>query len=265
MKKIIKTVATTMMLIQIFAISSLNAFASFDKPDERILIEGELVDSISKDGETLVSAREICDILGGVVSWHTLACDITIFHDNNLYKPKYSLHENKAYISLNSMNNIFKLESSYSSDYFVTSLSTNNANAFITDIRNTIPTYEDYTYEDLLWLSKIVHAEANGEDYPSKLAVASVILNRVDDGSYPNNIYNVIFDNKHGVQFTPTKNGSIYNTPSTESFLAALETLEGKRIKENALFFVNPKAASSSWVSRNRDFAFTSGNHNFYY
>jgi N-acetylmuramoyl-L-alanine amidase len=75
----------------------------------------------------------------------------------------------------------------------------------------------------------------------------------------------VIFDNKSGVQFTPTVNGSIYNTPSSESFLAAFEVLEGKRNAENALFFINPRYAKSSWVSRNRKYAFTLENHDFYY
>lgn len=261
MKKITNRIFTMLLAFQVF---TTNVYATnFTTPNERVVINGQAVDSITQGLTSAVAVREVCDIFGAVVTWHTAACDITIFYNNNLYKPAYSLHENKAYISLESANNIFNLKNSYSSDYHVSELYSTGFGS--SNLRNTMPTFDGYTAEDLTWLSQIVHAEANGEDYPSKLAVASVILNRVDDGSYPDSIYSVVFDNKHGVQFTPTINGSIYNTPSTESFLAALETLEGKRIKENALFFINPRTASSSWVSRNRDFAFTSGNHNFYY
>ena len=91
------------------------------------------------------------------------------------------------------------------------------------------------------------------------------MLNRVASKQYPNTIYGVIFDFRHGIQFTPAYTGTIYNSPSAESVIAAKVCLEGYETVDGALFFFNPKIATSNWISQNRPFAKTIGNHNFYY
>lgn len=121
-----------------------------------------------------------------------------------------------------------------------------------------------YNADDLYWLSRIIHAEAKGEPLLGKVAVGTVVLNRVKSSLFPNSVYNVIFDKKNGVQFTPTANGTIYNTPSAESIIAAKLCLDGASISDRALFFVNEALAQSSWVSDNRQFIVTVGNHKFY-
>ncbi len=124
----------------------------------------------------------------------------------------------------------------------------------------------NYTSEDLYWLSRIVNAEARGESYQAKVAVANVILNRVASKEYPDTIKSVIFDKKFGVQFQPVSNNAIYQAPSQECTNAALEALENADKKTSgALFFINPRIAQSSWVSSNRKFAFRLENHDFYY
>lgn len=128
-----------------------------------------------------------------------------------------------------------------------------------------IPRFLDYSEEDLKWLSRIIHAEARGEPYEAMLAVGNVVLNRVASPMYPDTVRDVIFDRRSGIQFTPTVNGSINNSPSTASFLAAIEVLEGKQNAEGALFFKNPHIVRSSWASRNRPFAFSLSNHDFFY
>lgn len=239
-----------------------SVFANDDlsKPNTRVVVNNKVLTSISYN--ELLPIREVCENLNAVVNWNTSANSVIISYNGKFYQPEFTLIGNTSYCSKDVITNIFGVSIAYDSTYRAISISS-NVNSL--DLRNILPTYNGYSKEDLDWLSKIIHAEANGEDYASKLAVGSVILNRVADGSYPSTIKGVIFDTKHGVQFTPTANGSIYNNPSSDSYLAALETLEGKRIKENALFFINPTIAKSSWVSRNRDFAFASGNHNFYY
>ena len=123
---------------------------------------------------------------------------------------------------------------------------------------------EYYNSDDLYWLSRIIHAEAKGEPLLGKVAVGTVVLNRVRSSLFPNSIYNVIFDKKNGIQFTPTANGTIYNNPSAESIIAAKICLDGGSISEKALFFVNEALAQSSWVSDNRQFIVAVGNHKFY-
>lgn len=121
-----------------------------------------------------------------------------------------------------------------------------------------------YDSNDLLWLARIIQAEASGESFNGKLAVGNVILNRVASSEFPNTIYNVIFDRKWGVQFSPTSDGSIYNTPSTESYLAAKAALEGYTLSSSILYFLNPRIAQSFWITSNRPYAFSIGNHDFY-
>lgn len=126
------------------------------------------------------------------------------------------------------------------------------------------PSTPSYSEKDLYWLSRIIQAEAGGESYKGQLAVGSVVLNRVKSKSFPNTVYGVIFDRKGGVQFSPVSSGTIYNTPSSSAVKAAKQCLEGYRVSEDVLFFLNPKIATSSWIQKNRTYAFTIGNHDFY-
>ena len=121
-----------------------------------------------------------------------------------------------------------------------------------------------YREDEVYWLARIISAEARGESFKGKIAVGNVILNRVRSNLFPNTIYSVIFDRKYGVQFSPILNGSIYQTPTKESIIAAKVCLEGYSLSNETLYFVNPKAAPDSWISKNRVHSFTVGNHAFY-
>ena len=121
-----------------------------------------------------------------------------------------------------------------------------------------------YDANDVYWLSRIIHAEARGEPFLGKIAVGNVVINRVKSSSYPNSVYGVIFDRKYGTQFSPVSIGTIYNTPSAESVLAAKICLEGYTLSDEILFFVNPRYATSTWIERTRPYAFTIGGHEFY-
>ena len=122
-----------------------------------------------------------------------------------------------------------------------------------------------YNSDEVFWLARIIHAESEGEPLLGKIAVGNVVLNRVKSAYYPNTIYGVIFDRKYGVQFSPILDGTIYNTPGYNSVLAAKICLEGYDVVGGAFFFLNTKLATSSWIPKNRDYAFTIGNHDFYY
>jgi len=123
---------------------------------------------------------------------------------------------------------------------------------------------ETYDEKDLYWLSRIIHAEAQGESMDGKIAVGNVVLNRVDDKDFPNDVYSVIFDTNHGVQFTPTANGTIYNNPSPDSIKAAKLALDSYSIVANCLYFVNPVLSPSSWAEQNRPFYKKIENHLFF-
>ena len=122
-----------------------------------------------------------------------------------------------------------------------------------------------YNADELYWLSRIISAESKSEPFRGQIAVGNVVLNRVASPQFPNSIYAVIFDRKHGVQFSPTVNGSIHHTPSADAVRAAKICLEGVTLSPGILYFFNPRIAQSHWISKNRTYAFRIGGHEFYY
>jgi len=77
-------------------------------------------------------------------------------------------------------------------------------------------------------------------------------------------VYDVIFDNDNGVQFTPTVNGAIHEEPNEDSVTAAKLCLDGYRISDQVLYFLNPDLASNFWVPQNCTYIMTIGDHDFY-
>ena len=121
-----------------------------------------------------------------------------------------------------------------------------------------------YREDAVYWLSRIINAESRGEPLLGQIAVGGVVLNRVDSSLYPNTIWGVIFDKKYGVQFSPILDGSIYGEPTYTSILAAKICLEGFSLSDDTLFFLYPGASTSSWIPKNREYAFSIGKHDFY-
>lgn len=237
--------------------------------DIKIIVYGEVMSLSNKGvkrGNTVyIPVREVCEMLGADVRWDLGNKLAAILYDSKAYVPDIVIIKNKAFTEAEAIEGIFDCSVETMNNINVVAINRKGKSLSVSELVKIMPTYGAYSKDDLEWLAKIVHAEAKGEDYESKLAVANVILNRVHSPLYPNTIRGVIFDKKAGVQFTPTANGSIYNNPSSDSYLAAIEALEGNNNAQYALFFINPKIAKSTWVSQNREFAFALGNHNFYY
>lgn len=121
-----------------------------------------------------------------------------------------------------------------------------------------------YNSDAVYWLSRIISAESRGESLLGQIAVGSVVMNRVKSPLYPNTIWGVIFDRKYGVQFSPILDGSIYNAPTSSAVVAAKICLEGFNVNQGALFFLYPRASTSSWIPNNRTYLFSIGKHDFY-
>lgn len=82
--------------------------------------------------------------------------------------------------------------------------------------------------EDLELMACIIQCEAEGEPYEGKLAVGSVVLNRVASSSFPNTIMGVIYQNG---QFSPVASGRMAARlaagANSECYQAAREVLSG--------------------------------------
>lgn len=133
-----------------------------------------------------------------------------------------------------------------------------SGNAYITDGDGF------YDQTDLYWLSRIISAESRGQSLYGMIAVGSVVLNRVDSSNYPDSVYDVIFDTKHGVQFTPVSNGTVYDEPTELSIIAAKICLDGYRVNGSIMYFINDALATNSWVADNCKYVMTIGDHDFY-
>ncbi len=194
--------------------------------------------------ESLMSAR---------IGERYLECDGRYIYSGNVNK----IIDGSTYVPLRSVAKIFGAEVSWDATA-KTALVKRGGEAFVSGD-------EFYNKDDLYWLSKIISAESAGEPLIGKIAVGNVVLNRVRNEEYPNSIYEVIFDQKDGVQFTPVANGTINNEPTEESIMAAKICLEEYRLSNhNILFFLNPQISTSTWVPDNRDFVMTIGRHDFY-
>ena len=123
---------------------------------------------------------------------------------------------------------------------------------------------EYYDSTDLYWLSRIISAEAKGEPFAGQIAVGNVVLNRVRSSQFPNTVKGVIFDTKYGTQFSPVASGTIYQTPTGSSIMAAKICLEGYSLSSGMIYFYNPSIATSNWIGRTRPYIMTIGNHKFY-
>ncbi|MFA1509024.1 cell wall hydrolase [Priestia aryabhattai] len=147
-------------------------------------------------------------------------------------------------------------------EYGVTVKQLKEANHKSTDSINsnetlTIPNSISESDKDLL--ARLVQAEAKGEPYAGKVAVATVVLNRVDSDSFPNSIHDVIYQ---GTQFTPVQNGEINKAADAEAKKAVNEALAFRGQGKGSLFFFNPDKTSDQWL-RQKQVTITIGNHVF--
>ena len=112
---------------------------------------------------------------------------------------------------------------------------------------------------DLNLLARCVYAEARGESYVGQVAIAAVVLNRVESASFPNTIAGVIYQ---PYAFTAVNDGQINLTPDSTAYKAAQDALNGWDPSYGAIYYYNPATATSSWIW-SRKTTVTIGNHVF--
>lgn len=108
-------------------------------------------------------------------------------------------------------------------------------------------------------LARLVHAEAKGEPYKGKVAVALVVLNRVKDKRFPDTIKNVIYEKR---QFQPVDNGSINKPADEQAEMAVMEALALQGQDDQSVYFFNPDKTGDTWL-RTKKVTAIIGNHRF--
>lgn len=117
------------------------------------------------------------------------------------------------------------------------------------------------TEEDIILLAATIQAEAGNHSYDGKLAVGSVVANRVKSRHFPNSIYGVVSQN---MQFEPWRKGIIAkfmaNGPNETCMNVAREVVGGAR-NGSWLFFMTPNWADYYGITGYQ----TMGGHAFFW
>lgn len=237
--------------------------------DGRAVIGARLVDNV-----TCLPLRSVCEDAGYSVSWNAAANTASVSGEDlqmTVTPGAAYLISNDRYIYLDKTAQVFDGTLYVPARPLAKALGWNvewdgsTKTAVFTSTGGTITSGEEfYNGDEVLWLARIITAEAGGEPFLGQIAVGAVVLNRVRSPRYPNTIYGVIFDRVGGVQFEPTLNGRIWCTPGANAVIAAKLALEGTNPVGGSLFFLNPSIAKSSWIQRNRTFFVRIGRHEFY-
>lgn len=118
------------------------------------------------------------------------------------------------------------------------------------------------TQNDIHLMAKVVYAESNCEPFEGKVAVASVILNRLKYPEFPKTVDGVV---RQKGAFSCVRNGDINVVPDESSYKAVSQALQGSDPTEKAVFFYNPKIATSQWMKNiKKENIRTIGNHVFF-
>ncbi|MFJ7852677.1 spore cortex-lytic enzyme [Peribacillus frigoritolerans] len=102
-----------------------------------------------------------------------------------------------------------------------------------------------YSQNDIQLMANAVYGEARGEPYTGQVAVAAVILNRVESAAFPNTISGVIFEPG---AFTAVADGQIWLTPNERAKEAVVDAINGWDPSGNAEYYFNPDTATSKWI-----------------
>ncbi|MEB1808795.1 MAG: cell wall hydrolase [Bacillaceae bacterium] len=101
------------------------------------------------------------------------------------------------------------------------------------------------TEEEQDLLERLVTAEAKSEPFEGKVAVAEVVLNRMESEHFPDELEEVVYQEN---QFCPVTNGSIHKEATAKAEKAVEVALRGTNETNDALYFYNDNIVKTSWL-----------------
>nr|WP_245712469.1 cell wall hydrolase [Anaerobacillus alkalilacustris] len=113
------------------------------------------------------------------------------------------------------------------------------------DIQEAINVPGGFSENDIRIMAQAVYGEARGEPYVGQVAVAAVILNRINSPTFPNTASGVIFEPR---AFTAVADGQIYLEPNETARRAVIDAINGQDPSGHALYYFNPDTATSGWI-----------------
>lgn len=112
-------------------------------------------------------------------------------------------------------------------------------------VQQAVNAPKGFSNNDISLMANAVYGEARGEPYIGQVAVAAVILNRLESASFPNDVAGVIFEPR---AFTAVADGQIWLTPDETARKAVIDAINGWDPTGNALYYFNPETATSEWI-----------------
>lgn len=274
-KRIIKRIIS-LLVVSIITTASISSFAASSKP--ALLLNGKSVqgDVYIKSNTMYAPLREVCERFGGIVTWDDASKTANIKNISFRLSDGCDINNGRIFAPIRKIASVFDKVVYWSDSEHTAYVNDSNSSSsdfgegtdfYYTDTspKSDSDTYEDkYTLDDVYWLSRIIQAEAGAESMEGKIAVGNVIINRVNSDIFPDTIYDVIFDDNYGIQFTPVAIGTIYCEPDYGCIEAAKRALNGENTVGNSLYFFNPELSTSFWIANNCEYVTTIGTHEFY-
>lgn len=255
------------------------AFVPFTDPNAvELVFNGEEMELANYarlvDGMTCVPVRDFFEAMECEVNWDSAAGVIAITREDGLemelipgdrlarangrcwYMARpCSVEEGKAMIPLRDAAKVFSCDVTW--DPYCRAAYLEGG-----ELLESGETY--YDQEDLLWIARIVRHESCNQPLDGKVAVANVIINRMNDAGFPNTAEEVIYDTRNGVQFVKRSSKSILKDPCETCWLAAKLALEGYETAPDCFFFASNKVAPTCWAGRNREVYTVIAGHTFF-
>lgn len=232
-----------------------------------------MVLSFIKEKGNLMKRQEVIIFTTILIVSVTLISSIFIYNKNLKHKKEIvkllqaqDISKKNTQQQYSLINEFKKYESNdENSKDFITELSNINDNNYSIDIENK----QQYAYieedgsisvnsEDVMLLAKLINSEAGDEPFEGKIAVANVVLYRSKENK--ESIKDVIYAPS---QFDGVQTKLFSDNPSNESFIAAREALNGKKVLDKAYYFANLKLCNPSWATEER-FLCRIGDHWFF-
>lgn len=119
---------------------------------------------------------------------------------------------------------------------------------------------KQFSQNDMNMLARAVYSEARGEPYKGQVAVAAVILNRLESPLFPDTISGIILQPR---AFTAVDDGQFWGlSPDDTAIRAVNDAINGWDPTYKALYYFNPDTATSGWIW-SREQIVTIGKHIF--
>lgn len=277
LKKATALVMITMILFSFLNVLAIDTYGGYDIPVD-IEINGHFIRCAQKpiiiSGTTYIPLRAFCDAIGGSIDWNGEKGTATMVKDGHTFafypgqevclidgvqkNHKAVIYKDSTFIPVRIVSEVMHYDVQWDDVYLTVKIDA--PGVVVPDACKDA----SYTYEDMLYLGKIIQIECGYQPFQVKLGVAGTVMNRVTSSQFPNSVKEVIFDTKYGVQFPPVHTDKINITPSSESMIAAKCVLNGVTVIGKSLYFIDAKRAPSSWAHNNRPHSVTIEGMSFY-